>query len=263
MPDLEEPVVMETKNNTEDDFSLYVVASDLTVEAHAYGIGKHNNDIQEEENEEWHECDSALSPLLVMDDDDDFSDLDQLQILELQGKDKAGRRILRIVGKFFPAPVIGGERLKKYVCQKISTTVSEGPFCIVYIHTAVQREENSPGLSILRWIYEDLPTDYKQRLQLVYFLHPGLLSRLVLATVGRYFLSEGLYWKLKYISRLEFLWNDIKKGQIEIPEFVCEHDALLENRPLMDYGIETDPYHLQEIAGTGHTFSRPVTRFLP
>ena len=56
------------------------------MDAHAYGIGKHNNnEIQEEENEEWHECDSALTPRL-MDEDDDFSDLDQLQILELQGK---------------------------------------------------------------------------------------------------------------------------------------------------------------------------------
>lgn len=45
---MEEVVVRETKSDAKDDFSLYVVASNLTLEAHAYGIGKHNNNIQEE-----------------------------------------------------------------------------------------------------------------------------------------------------------------------------------------------------------------------
>lgn len=237
----------------EDDLSLYVVASDITVDAYAFGIG--NPQQQQEEEEEWHECDSAL----VI--DDDFSDLEQLCVLEVQGKDKAGRRILRIVGKFLPAPVISGERLKRYVYHKIFTTVPQGDFCIVYIHTSVQKEENSPGVSILRWIYEELPTDYKERLHVVYFLHPGIRSRLLLATLGRYFLSGGLYWKLKYINRVEFLWDHIKKGEIEIPEFVLEHDTLLENRPLMDYGIETDPYHLNDMPIMGSAYSRPSMRW--
>jgi len=65
------------------------------------------------------------------------------------------------------------------------------PFCIVYMHTSVQKEDNSPGITILRWIYEELPSDFKDRLQIVYFIHPGLRSRLVIATVGRLFLSGG------------------------------------------------------------------------
>uniref|UniRef100_A0A0D6R7S5 CRAL-TRIO domain-containing protein n=1 Tax=Araucaria cunninghamii TaxID=56994 RepID=A0A0D6R7S5_ARACU len=250
---------MDNKDGGEEDFSLYVVASDITVDAHAFGIGNSLQEDEKEEDEEWHECDSALSPLLA-EDNDDFSDLEQLRVLELQGKDKAGRRILRIVGKYFPAPVISGERLKKYVYQKIFSTVPEGPFCILYMHTSVQKDENSPGVSILRWIYEELPVDYKDRLQVVYFLHPGIRSRLLLATLGRYFLSGGLYWKLKYINRVEFLWDNIRKGQVEIPEFVYEHDSLLENRPLMDYGIETDPLQLHDMPVMGSTYSRPAMR---
>lgn len=90
-----------------------------------------------------------------------------------------------------PAPVISGERLKKYVFNKIFTEVPEGPFCIVYMHSTVQKEDNSPGLTILRWIYEELPSEYKDRLQIVYFIHPGLRSRLVFATLGRFLLSGG------------------------------------------------------------------------
>ncbi|GLJ11765.1 hypothetical protein SUGI_0176410 [Cryptomeria japonica] len=244
-------------NGSEEDFSLFVVASDITVDAHAFGIGNNEN---KDEEEEWHDCDASLTSLMP-DGDEDFSDLDQLQILELQGKDKAGRKILTIVGKFFPAPVISGERLKRYVYQKIFNSVSEGPFCILYIHTSVRREENSPGVSMLRWIYEELPSDYKERLQVVYFLHPGIRSRMLLATLGRYFLSGGLYWKLKYVNRLEFLWDDIKKKEIKIPEFVVEHDAMLENRPLMDYGIETDPYHLYDMPHAGSEYPRASMRW--
>ncbi|KAL3625579.1 hypothetical protein CASFOL_031033 [Castilleja foliolosa] len=158
------------------------------------------------------------------------SDLEALQFLRLErGSHKSGNRIFRIVGKYFPAPVITGERLKKYV---------------------------SPGLTILRWIYEELPDDYKDRLQVVYFIHPGLRSRLVFATLGRLLLSGGLYWKIKYVSRLQYLWQDIKKGEILIPEFVQQHDNILEHRPLTDYGIEPDPLHLIEVPSTGYSFGR-------
>lgn len=44
-----------------------------------------------------------------------------------------------------------------------------------------------------------------------------------------------------YISRLEFLTEYVRKGQVGIPEFVHEHDKELETRPLMDYGLEADP----------------------
>lgn len=47
--------------------------------------------------------------------------------------------------------------------------------------------------------------------------------------------------KLVYVSRLEFLTEYVRKGQIDIPEFVVEHDQELETRPLMDYGLEVDP----------------------
>lgn len=90
-----------------------------------------------------------------------------------------------------PAPVIGGDRLKMYVLHKLRTELPEGPFCLLYMHSTVQSDDNNPGMSILRGVYEDLPPEYKERLQILYFLHPGLRSRLAIATLGRLFLSGG------------------------------------------------------------------------
>jgi Divergent CRAL/TRIO domain len=59
------------------------------------------------------------------------------------------------------------------------------------MHSKVQSGDNNPGLLILRWIYEELPSNAKDRLKVVYFLHPGIRSRLAMATLGRWFLSGG------------------------------------------------------------------------
>lgn len=93
--------------------------------------------------------------------------------------------------KLFTATIVSAERLKRYVYHKICSELPDGRFCIVYMHSTVQKEDNSPGLTILRWIYEEMPSDIKERLQTVYFVHPGLRSRLVIATLGRFFLSGG------------------------------------------------------------------------
>lgn len=49
-----------------------------------------------------------------------------------------------------------------------------------------------------------------------------------------------LYWKVKYVSRVEFLWEHVRRNEMEMPEFVHDHDEELEYRPLMDYGLESD-----------------------
>ncbi|KAI3912671.1 hypothetical protein MKW92_007030 [Papaver armeniacum] len=238
-----------------DDTSVVILASDLGIDARPF---LNSSTSEEEATENWHDCPSTLT---YTDENLDFSDLDELQIFSLQGFDKSGNRIVRIVGKYFPAPVVSGERLKKYIYHKIFTELSNGPFCILYLHSTVQKEDNNPGLSILRWIYEELPLDYKERLQVLYFVHPGLRSRLVFATLGRFFLSEGLYWKIKYVSRLQYLWEDMKKNEVEIPEFVANHDDVLEDRPLTDYGIEPDPLHLTEVPSMRYSLGRHEERW--
>lgn len=79
--------------SSSDEFSVLVLASDLGVDATPF-----LSEIQEEQDpdEQWHDCAQHLSS------DEDFSDLDFLQFFSLQGCDKSGNRIFRIVGKYFP-----------------------------------------------------------------------------------------------------------------------------------------------------------------
>lgn len=69
------------------EFSVLVLGSDLTVDARSF-----LEPLIPEEQEVWHDC---L-------EEEDFSDIEQLQTVRLEGTDKHGNRIIRIVGKFFP-----------------------------------------------------------------------------------------------------------------------------------------------------------------
>lgn len=79
-------------NSSTDDFSVVVLASDLGIDARPFLANQHT-EIEDQDN--WHDCSQDFS-------DEDFSDLDFLQFFRLQGSDKSGNRIFRIVGKYFP-----------------------------------------------------------------------------------------------------------------------------------------------------------------
>lgn len=175
-----------------------------------------------------------------------ISDLEQeelllkLEVFKIKGKDKHGRKILRIIGKFFPARFVSVDVVKKYLEERIFPKLEKRKFSVVYVHTGVDRCENFSGISALRSIYEAIPMNVKENLGAVYFIHPGLQSRLFLATFGRFLFTPGLYGKLRYVSRLDYLWEQVKRNEVELPEFVYDHDEDLEYRPLMDYGLESD-----------------------
>ncbi|KQK00696.1 protein GDAP2 homolog [Brachypodium distachyon] len=169
--------------------------------------------------------------------------LERSRAITVQGSDKSGRAVVRIVGKHFPARALGGraeESLKAYLRERVLPEVGEREFVVVYVHSLVDRGDNFPGLGAIRAAYESLPAAARDRLRAVYFLHPGLQTRLFFATVGRFLFSSGLYEKLRYMSRLEYLWAHVHKGELEVPECARRHDEELERRPLMDYGIEAN-----------------------
>lgn len=49
-----------------------------------------------------------------------------------------------------------------------------------------------------------------------------------------------MYGKINFVSRMQFLWDHVRRTEIEIPKFAYDHDEELEYRPIMGYGIESD-----------------------
>ncbi|KAI3431980.1 CRAL-TRIO domain-containing protein [Psidium guajava] len=171
--------------------------------------------------------------------------LHKLDLFRLQGRDRRGRAVLRVVAKFFPARYVSVEALTKYLEERILPGLEGRKFAVVYVHTGVRRSENCPGISALRSIYEAFPVSVKRNLEAVYFVHPGLQARLFLATFGRLLFAGGLYEKIRYVNRVEFLWEEVRRKEVELPEFVYEIDDEMEHRPIMaDSGSESDHLRL-------------------
>ncbi|KAK4752679.1 hypothetical protein SAY87_021477 [Trapa incisa] len=177
-----------------------------------------------------------------MSDSQQFHLLDKLKVFRIGGRDKLGRDILCVIGKLFPARFVSGHVLKRYLEEKIYRKLEQRPFSVVYVHTGVHRGENFPGISTVWSIYEAIPISVRQNIEAVYFVHPDLQARLFLAIFGRVFLSGGLYSKLKYLNRLEFLWEHVRRKEIrEMPEFVYEYDEELDDQcQMVDFGPEGD-----------------------
>ena len=78
------------------DQSLIVLASDLVVEPRPFGLTSTHSSVHEVPDSDFQDCVGGHGG------DDDFSDLDQLEVLRREGFDVKGRQIVRIVGKFLP-----------------------------------------------------------------------------------------------------------------------------------------------------------------
>lgn len=83
------------------------------------------------------------------------------------------------------------EGVRRYLEEEIYPNLNGKAFSVVYVHTDVNRSENFPGISALKLIYESIPVNVRDNLQSFYFLHPGIQSRLFLATFGRFLFSGG------------------------------------------------------------------------
>ena len=77
------------------DFSVVVLASDLGIDAQSLlspllppSSGSREGG---DSSETWHDC-----------SEEDFSDIEALQAFRVEGSDRDGNRIFRIVGKYFP-----------------------------------------------------------------------------------------------------------------------------------------------------------------
>lgn len=81
--------------------------------------------------------------------------------------------------------------VKEYLGEHIFPRWGKKTFLVWYLHTGVQRSENFPGISALRWINDAIPINVRDNLQTVYFLNPGLQTHLFLAHFGHFLFSGG------------------------------------------------------------------------
>ncbi|KZV20108.1 ganglioside-induced differentiation-associated protein 2-like [Dorcoceras hygrometricum] len=170
----------------------------------------------------------------------------KLNIFKIQGTDKCGNPILQIFGKLFPGRVVSVEAVMKYLEEEIFPGLNGKKFSVVYMNSGVTRAENFPGIFALRWLYKAIPVEVRDNLESVYIVHPTFQCWFFLSTIGRLLFTHagGLYCKLRFVYRLEFLWDKVSLCEFGVPKFVGKFDEELEYRPPLDLGMEGDHIRL-------------------
>ncbi|CAI5457976.1 unnamed protein product [Closterium sp. Yama58-4] len=176
--------------------------------------------------------------------EEDFSDIEETRFWEDEGEDVEGRIVVRVVGKYLPAHVFPTDHVERYIHHKLHELFSlAGPdrhVSILYIHTECESLNANPlALLTFRDIFQGLPPNLRQRVGAVYILHPSLTLRVGLWLMSPW-LSDSLYSRVVFVSRVEFLWEHIQEDQVDLPQFCLDHDSKLEAHPLLDYGVQLD-----------------------
>mmetsp|Transcript_21937 Transcript_21937/g.39123 ORF Transcript_21937/g.39123 Transcript_21937/m.39123 type:complete len:223 (-) Transcript_21937:90-758(-) len=170
-------------------------------------------------------------------DDDEYEDFEELEFMYVaENCTCKGMKIVVVVGKHLVIyPGMDLERLYRYVSGKLEAIARQGPFVMLYVHSDVSYAENCPGVLWLRNLYKRLSDTCRDNLKSFWLLHCNWSLWLTLLTVCPYLMSS--FWgKVDYINRVEYLELRIR-GTLDLPPFVLEHDKLLEEQPLADYGF--------------------------
>ena len=178
-------------------------------------------------------------------DFDDLEQMDFIRTIETCGTIKEGHsnRVVVIISRNFNATLPACKdrpRLFRFISKKCDE-VAQRPYSILWMHTQATYQSNSPGIDFLVSCFTSsthLPPHFRANLSSVVVLHPSLAlwfgAMLTLPWMG------GLWRKVHWAHRAEFLtdyWPSIPLRDTSVmPFFVFEHDQVLEDQPLSDYG---------------------------
>ncbi|GAQ82694.1 hypothetical protein KFL_001200180 [Klebsormidium nitens] len=151
-----------------------------------------------------------------------LQDLADMKILYRGGIDFEGRPIMVVVGAHFIPRSISLDRFILH-CVKEFEPISQKPFSIVYIHSAVSYDQQ-PGITWLERLEQILGRKHRANLRHIYILHPTISLKAGLLLLQT-FVQPEVWSKVIYIEHLGDLFRYVQKEQLSgIPDFVLQHD---------------------------------------
>ncbi|CAL1537371.1 unnamed protein product [Lymnaea stagnalis] len=152
---------------------------------------------------------------------DDLTEIAALHCLFRTGVDRFGRPIVVIVGKNYPAHTANPEKTLLYMIRLMDPVV-ETDYVVVYFHTQTSGK-NQPAMAYLKMVYSLLDNRYKKNLKHFYIVHPTWWSRLA-TWFFTTFAASDIKHKVHNMKGVQYLYTKMNPDQIDVPQFVLEHD---------------------------------------
>lgn len=170
-----------------------------------------------------------------------FQLLDDAQFLFTGARDRHGLPLVLIVGRNLDPAAVPHDALLQYYMERTQEAAGE-PYRLIYVHTQASLWGNSPGM---RWLWQAyhhrMQGQLRSNLARVTVVHADLALRSTMWLLCPW-AQDSLWEKVEFVPRIEFLWEDVDKQQLQgvLPDFELQHDTQLEGQPLMDYGLVVD-----------------------
>ncbi|XP_021340413.1 rho GTPase-activating protein 1-like isoform X2 [Mizuhopecten yessoensis] len=168
-------------------------------------------------------------------DEGEFQDVAQHNILEVAGDDVYGRKVIIFSSCKLPSSEkLDHQRLFLYLKHTLDQYV-ENDYVIVYFHYGLT-SKNKPKLSWLLQVYRELDRKYKKNLKALYLVHPTRFIK-ILWNVFKPFISAKFGRKVMYVNYLHELKEHLHFDQLVVPEPVLQYDAkqVKSNKPPYPY----------------------------
>eukprot|EP00012_Vannella_robusta_P000349 CAMPEP_0206187968 /NCGR_PEP_ID=MMETSP0166-20121206/3316_1 /ASSEMBLY_ACC=CAM_ASM_000260 /TAXON_ID=95228 /ORGANISM="Vannella robusta, Strain DIVA3 518/3/11/1/6" /LENGTH=418 /DNA_ID=CAMNT_0053603649 /DNA_START=249 /DNA_END=1501 /DNA_ORIENTATION=+ len=152
----------------------------------------------------------------------DYSSIESLNILSIQGVDKEGRQIVVLRANILPAKTVDLKLLLLYFISVMDPIVEED-YTLVFIGSNLS-SENRPPTDWLSTAYTMFNRKYKKNLKALFIIHATTVVRLVLRLV-KPFISVKFWKKLTYIDDINDIYEYIDREQITFPNSVIRFNA--------------------------------------
>ncbi|XP_064404084.1 protein GDAP2 homolog [Halichondria panicea] len=152
---------------------------------------------------------------------ENFSDLAGLGAFYKAGTDYLGRQVVVFVGRQFPAPKVDLAKAIAFFLHVMEPVVSRD-YVLIYFHSLVL-SENLPDSNFIKDIYNLVDDKYRDHLAALYIVHPNWWFKMSCWWFLT-FTGSAVKEKIQYLTGVRYLYDSINPDQIEIPNFILEHD---------------------------------------
>jgi len=163
--------------------------------------------------------------LLEMSKMQDFTLVENLKFLSVQGVNLQGRPTVMVTGAHITVkkPVTLGQILLYTILML--DPISESGYDLVYIQSG-STSANRPAFSWLKKVYKMLPRKYHKNLKALYIIHPSFWAKTSSKVYFQGVVSPKFWGKVSYLESYIDLFKHISRDQIRLPDIMYRYSPI-------------------------------------
>jgi len=162
----------------------------------------------------------------------DLSDIARMNVIFESGKDSLGRPVVVIIGYQLPTLRSLLDRVFMYMIR-IMDKIANNNYVVVYVHTNME-DKGTPEFAWMKRVYNIMDSKYGNHLSAFYVVHPTFWLRVTEGVLSSFMKNDNFWKKVRYIEKLDEIFNNIEHDQLVLPEEVFQYDTKMNGpRPVV------------------------------